>query len=86
MKISKNIFICALLVLMLLVCVNAVSADETLNETLGADTVDDVVVADAPVDELSDSGDTLVVDANGQYSSRTVNTPKLQKLISVQNS
>ena len=50
---------------MLLVCVNAVSADETLNETLGADTVDDVVVADAPVDELSDSGDTLVVDANG---------------------
>ncbi|WP_406535351.1 hypothetical protein, partial [Methanobrevibacter sp.] len=65
MKINKNIFICALLVLMLLCCVNAVSAEESLNETLGADTVDEVVVADAPVEELSASGDTYVVDANG---------------------
>ena len=65
MKISKNIFICALLVLMLLCCVNAVSAEESLNETLASDTVDEVVVADAPVEELSASGDTLIVDANG---------------------
>ena len=65
MKINKNIFICALLVLMLLCCVNAVSAEESLNETLATDTVDEVVVADAPVEELSASGDTYVVDANG---------------------
>ena len=71
MKINKNIFICALLVLMLLACVNAVSADESLNETLGTDAVDDVVVADAPAEELSASGGTYVVDANGggDYSS-----------------
>ena len=50
---------------MLFLCINACSADESLNETLGTDAVDDVVVADAPSEELSDSGDTFVVDANG---------------------
>lgn len=70
MKITKNIFICALLVLMLLLCINACSANETLNETLGADSIDEAVVADAPVDELSDDGDTSSVDANedGYYT------------------
>ena len=74
MKISKNIFICALLVLMLLCCVNAVSAEESLNETLATGTADEVVVSDAPVEELSASGDTLIVDANGGGDYETISS------------
>ena len=60
-----------MLVLMLLLCVNASSAAEPLNETLEADIDDAIAINDASGDELSASGDTLVVDANGggQYTS-----------------
>jgi len=65
MKFNKKILICALLVLMILCCVNAVSAVEPLNDTLK--TSDDGVIAldDGSDDALSASGDTFVVDANG---------------------
>ena len=66
MKLNKKIFICAIVALMVLVCMGAVSAEEPLNETLEASPID--AVSD---DALSASGDTLVVDANGggQYTS-----------------
>ena len=64
MKFNKKILICALLVLMILCCVNAVSAVEPLNDTL--ETSDTGVIAlDESDDALSASGDTFVVDANG---------------------
>jgi len=72
MKISKKIFICALLVLMLLCCVNAASAEETFNETLGADTIDDLAIDETPDETLSDSGDTYVVDGNGNGDYTTI--------------
>ena len=54
-KLNKNIFICALLVVMMLVCINAASAGEALDDTLASD--------DAGV-ELSASGDTIYVDSS----------------------
>ena len=72
MKLNKRFIICALLVLMLLFCVNACSAEDTLNETLGADVADEVVVADAPDEELSASEDTYTVDANGDGDYETI--------------
>ncbi|WP_406535240.1 beta strand repeat-containing protein, partial [Methanobrevibacter sp.] len=71
MKINKRVFICALLVLILLSCINTVSADETLNETLGNDYIDEAVAADVPYEELSVSGDTIGVDENGGGDYRT---------------
>jgi hypothetical protein len=65
MKIDKRFFICAMLVLMLFLCVNASSATEPLNETLGADIGDEIAVSDAPSENLSASGDTYVVDGIG---------------------
>ena len=72
MKITKNIFIFALLVLMLLCCVNAASAEETFNETLGADVADDLAIDVAPGETLSASGDTYVVDGNGNGDYTTI--------------
>ena len=71
MKVDKKFFICAMLVLMLFLCVNASSAIEPLNETLEADIADELAIDDVSVEPLSASGDTLVVDANGegQYTS-----------------
>ncbi len=63
MKINKNILVFALLALMLLCCIGACSAEETLNETLGSDVADEIVVADMPSEELSVSEDAYV-DAN----------------------
>ena len=51
---------------MLLCCINASSAQDTLDETLGAATTDNLVVADAPSEKLSANGDTIVVDVNGE--------------------
>ena len=68
MKINKKIFVCALLVLMLLCCVNAASAEETFNETLGADVADDLAIDATPDEALNAGGDTLSVDENiGDY-------------------
>ena len=66
MKIDKKFFICAMLVLMLFLCVNASSATEPLNQTLGADTSDEIAVSDAHNDKLSASGETFIVDESGQ--------------------
>ena len=83
MKISKNIFICALLVLMLLVCVNAASAEEPLNETLGADAIDEIAIEEAPVDELGASveetdGDAISsADGGGEILSTSDADPEL---------
>ena len=66
MKGEKNFFICAMLVLMLFLCINASSATEPLNETLGADTSDVIAVSEAPSQNLSASGDTYVVDGIGE--------------------
>ncbi|WP_296891044.1 right-handed parallel beta-helix repeat-containing protein, partial [uncultured Methanobrevibacter sp.] len=71
MKIGKNIFICILLVLMLLCCINASSAQDTLDDTLGADISNQLEINDTLDDKLSANGDTIVVDVNGegQYES-----------------
>jgi pectin methylesterase-like acyl-CoA thioesterase len=50
---------------MLFLCINASSAEEPLNQTLGADIGDAIAINDASGDELSANGDTFVVDANG---------------------
>ena len=54
-----------MLVLMLFLCINAGSATEPLNQTLGADIGDEIAIGDASNDRLSASGETYVVDANG---------------------
>ena len=66
MKIDKRFFICAMLVLMLFLCVNASSATEPLNQTLGADAGDEIAASDASNVNLSASGDTFVVDGIGE--------------------
>lgn len=71
MKISKNLLICALLVLVMLCVVSTVSAEESLNENLTANDVSEVIEVNEPViasdssDELSAAGDTITVDARG---------------------
>ena len=74
MNLNKNIFICALLVLMLVFCVSTVSAESSLDADLTAsDNVDEAVSVDSQVaevasdqtgDALSVSGDTIYVDSN----------------------
>ena len=54
-----------LLVLMFLSCINACSAEDMFNETLGADAIDDMKIADVSGEELGESGDALIVDENG---------------------
>ena len=54
---------------MLFICVNATSASDTLETNLTSeDTADiqSVDAVDASQDKLSSSGDTLVVDGNGE--------------------
>jgi hypothetical protein len=55
MKMNKKFFICAMLVLMLFLCVNAGSAAEPLNDALGADIGDEIAVSDVSNDALSAS-------------------------------
>ena len=71
MKMNKNIFICAFLVVMMLVCVSAVSAEDNLNANLGADASDaaDLSVSNvkesetlSDADEGSSSGEILATD------------------------
>ena len=64
MKINNKVFICTLLVLIIFFSINACSAEETLNETLGADTVGEISLSEGPIDELSDSEDTFDIDGN----------------------
>ena len=74
MKVNKNIFICALLVLMLLLCVNAASAEDTLDANLTAEDSGEIAVDEASSDVLSASGDTYVVDTNGGEDYLTVSS------------
>ena len=74
MKVNKKFFICAMLVLMLFLCINAGSATEPLNQTLGADIGDEIAIGDASNDNLSASGDTYVVDANGGGDYQTISS------------
>ena len=54
MKINKNIFICALLAVMILFCISSVSAENNLTADLGvSDTSDDVV--DLTIDDMKGS-------------------------------
>ena len=54
MKINKNIFICALLAVMILFCISSVSAENNLTADLGvSDTSDDVV--DLTIDDMEGS-------------------------------
>ena len=71
MKVNKKFFICAMLVLMLFLCVNASSASEPLNDTLKVDIADELAIDEVSNSSLGASGDTFVVDANGggQYTS-----------------
>ena len=70
MKNNKNIFICALLVVMMLACISAVSAEDTLDADLGAaDAADDAIelsIDDAKESETletgSSSGEILAAD------------------------
>ena len=70
MKTDKNIFICALLIVMMLACVSAVSAEDALDADLGADdAADDAVelsIDDAKESETletgSSSGEILAAD------------------------
>ena len=74
-KLNKNIFICALLVLMLLVCINAASASDSLNQEIASDVspTEDVSLSSSVDNEvLSESGDTLIVDSNGEGDYRTI--------------
>lgn len=64
MKLNKNIFICALLVLMMLVCINAASASDSLDVNLTAEDASDVVSVDADEETLSE-GNTIIVDSGG---------------------
>ena len=63
-----------MLVLMLFLCINAGSATEPLNQTLGADIGDEIAIGDASNDNLSASGDTYVVDANGGGDYTTISS------------
>ncbi|MEE1128932.1 MAG: hypothetical protein UHW99_03015, partial [Methanobrevibacter sp.] len=54
-KMNKNIFICALLVVMMLFCVSAVSAEDTALDKLASDDSSDVISAE---------GDTIYVDSS----------------------
>ena len=63
-----------MLVLMLFLCINAGSATEPLNQTLGADIGDEIAIGDASNDNLSASGDTYVVDANGGGDYQTISS------------
>ena len=74
MKVNKKFFICAMLVLMLFLCINAGSATEPLNQTLWADIGDEIAIGDASNDNLSASGDTYVVDANGGGDYQTISS------------
>jgi len=50
---------------MLLLCVNAASAEDTLDTNLTADDGGEIAIDEVSEDVLSASGDTYVVDANG---------------------
>ena len=54
MKINNKVFICTLLVLIIFFSINACSAEETLDESLGADACGEISVSETPIDELSD--------------------------------
>ena len=72
MKINKEFFICTLLVLIIFFSINACSAEETLNETLGADNIVKISVSEASIDELSDNEDTYVDENdNGEFTTST---------------
>ena len=81
MKISKNLLICALLVLVMLCIVGTASAaDEPLNENLTATDSegdignvanDELSISDSQ-DELSAAGDTITVDASGSGDYQTI--------------
>ena len=74
-KLNKNIFICALLVLMLFVCVNAASASDSLNQEIASDVspTEDVSLSSSVDNEvLSESGNTLIVDSNDGGDYRTI--------------
>lgn len=81
MKISKNLLICALLVLVMLCIVGTASAaDEPLNENLTATDSggdignvanDELSISDSQ-DELSAAGDTITVDASGNGDYQTI--------------
>lgn len=81
MKISKNLLICALLVLVMLCIVGTASAAEPLSENMTATDVGEEAISDIaeePVaasdsgDELSAEGDTITVDAGGSGDYTTI--------------
>ena len=74
MKVNKNIFICALLVLMLLACINAASASESLDTNLTAEDSGEIAIDEASGGVLSASGDTFVVDANGDGDYKNISS------------
>ncbi|AMD18282.1 hypothetical protein TL18_09810 [Methanobrevibacter sp. YE315] len=55
----KKVIFTMLLVLMVVSCINTCSAEDSFNETLGTDTIDEVDVYDVP------GGDNFIVEANG---------------------
>ena len=65
MKINKNIFICALLVLVMLCVIGAASAtDDSLNENLTSEDAGDVIGIDEAGEELGDGDTTIYVDSS----------------------
>ena len=69
MKINNKVFICTLLVLIIFFSINACSAEETLDESLGTDACGEISVSETPIDKLSDSEDTYVDgNANGEFT------------------
>ena len=56
MKVDKKIFICTVIVLMMFLCINACSATEPLNQTLGTDISDEIAIDDDSDDVLSVGG------------------------------
>ncbi|WP_458403478.1 Ig-like domain repeat protein [Methanobrevibacter sp.] len=73
MNINKNIFICALLAVMVLFCISAVSADDTFTETLAvSNAADDITDLNVATDDVASNdakeGETLAVAGEGSSS------------------
>ncbi|WP_405315649.1 right-handed parallel beta-helix repeat-containing protein, partial [Methanobrevibacter sp.] len=65
MKLNKNIFICALLALILLMFIGAASASDTLEDNLATNTTGDDVIGVSDAEDALSEGNTITVDGGG---------------------
>jgi len=71
MEMNKNIFICALMALMILVCVGAVSAEDTLDAEVASAEADEPIAVES-VDEVAASepaSEALAADSGSEVLS-----------------